>query len=47
MTPTAVTPDAPANPTAADHTTTALAISELETKLNALIDALQLYGLIS
>ena len=47
LTPTAVTPDAPANPTAADHTTTALAISELETKLNALIDALQLYGLIS
>jgi|TARA_R100000149_G_C5881025_1_gene146135 hypothetical protein len=47
LTPTAVTPDAPANPTAADHTTTAAAITALETKLNALIDALQLIGIIT
>jgi hypothetical protein len=47
LTPSAINPDAPANPTAADHTTTAAAVSALETKLNALIDALQLIGIIT
>tara|TARA_R100000951_G_scaffold40639_2_gene34430 strand:+ start:41674 stop:42699 length:1026 start_codon:yes stop_codon:yes gene_type:complete len=47
LTPTAVNPDLPANPSGAEHASTAAAVSALETKLNALIDALQLIGLIS
>jgi len=42
-----VNPDAPANPTGAEHGSTAAAVLALENKLNALIDALQLIGLIS
>ena len=47
LTATPVQPDVPTNPSAAQHTSTQAAITALENKLNALIDALQLIGLIS
>jgi len=42
-----INPDVPNSPTAAEITSTQAAITALENKLDALIDALQLYGLIS
>jgi len=42
-----INPDVPNSATAAELTSTQAAITALENKLDALIDALQLYGLIS
>ena len=46
ITPSPINPDAPSNPTAAEHASTAAAVAALENKLNELLDALQALGLV-